>query len=144
MWLILMNNILELDLILQRKKYSKIYNPNLIIIIVILIFIYIIFTYKYQTYYITKGKMINNSLKISVNVNDIKYVKKNNKLIIDNQIYQYKINNISNEVYTDNNSNNYKYLYLKIYNLDNTDNYVYEIKIKRENKILAKYLKEYL
>lgn len=139
-----MDNNLELDLILERKKYPKIYNTNLIIIIIILIFIYIIFTYRYQTYYITKGKIENKQLKISVNISDIKYLKNSNKLLIDNQIYYYKINDISKEVYIDENNNNYKYLYLKIFNINNIDNYVYEIKIEKENKLLAEYLKEYL
>ena len=139
-----MDNNLELDLILERKKYPKIYNTNLIIIIIILIFIYIIFTYRYQTYYITKGKIENKQLKISVNISDIKYLKNSNKLLIDNQIYYYKINDISKEVYIDENNNNYKYLYLKIFNINNIDNYIYEIKIEKENKLLAEYLKEYL
>ena len=139
-----MNNILELDLILNRKRYPKIYNANLIIIIIILIFIYIIFTYKYQSYYITKGRIINNELEISVNINDIKYIEENNLLVINNKIYSYKITHINKELFIDNNFNNYQYVYLKISNLNNIDNYIYQIKIEKDNKILAKYIKEYL
>ena len=83
-----MNNLLEIDLIIGRKDYSKIYNGSTIIAIIILTSIYILNIFSYQTYYIQKGKMVSNQLDI--------------------------------------------------------DNYVYEIKIPKENKILAKYLKNYL
>lgn len=139
-----MNNVLEIDLILNRKKYSKIYNIFLIILIIILIFIYIIFTYKYQSYYLIKGKIINNKLELLVKINDIKYIKNNTNLKIDNTIYSYKITTISNEILIDENYNNYKYIYLNIDNLSNIDNYVYEVKIPKENKILAKYIKDYI
>ena len=139
-----MDNLLEIDLILNRKKYPKIYNTSLIILIIIIVFIYIIFTYKYQSYYVIKGKMINNKLELLVNINDIKYSKNSTNLSIDNKKYSYLLNTISNEIYVDENYNNYKYIYLKVNNLTNIDNFVYEIKIPKENKILAKYLKEYL
>lgn len=139
-----MNNVLEIDLILNRKKYSKIYNIFLIILTIILIFIYIIFTYKYQSYYLIKGKIINNKLELLVKINDIKYIKNNTNLKIDNTIYSYKITTISNEILIDENYNNYKYIYLNIDNLSNIDNYVYEVKIPKENKILAKYIKDYI
>ena len=139
-----MDNLLEIDLILNRKKYPKIYNTSLIILIIIIVFIYIIFTYKYQSYYVIKGKMINNKLELLVNINDIKYIKNSTNLSIDNKKYSYLLNTISNEIYVDENYNNYKYIYLKVNNLTNIDNFVYEIKIPKENKILAKYLKEYL
>lgn len=139
-----MNNVLEIDLILNRKKYSKIYNIFIIILTIILIFIYIIFTYKYQSYYIIKGKIINNKLELLVNINDIKYIKNNTNLKIDNNIYSYKITSISDEILIDENYNNYKFIYLDIDNLSNIDNYVYELKIPKENKILAKYIKDYI
>ena len=139
-----MYNLLEIDLILNRKKYSKIYNTSLIISIIILVFIYIIFTYKYQSYYLIKGKINNNQLEILININDIKYIKNNNYLNIDNKKYSYKLTTISNDILVDDNYNNYKYIYLKVNNLNNIDNFVYEVKIPKENKILAKYLKDYL
>ena len=139
-----MDNLLEIDLILSRKKYSKIYNTCFLILTIILVFIYIIFTYKYQSYYLTKGKMINNKLELLVNIDDIKYIKNSTILSIDNKMYSYKLDSISNDIYVDENYNNYKYIYLKVNNLTNIDNFVYEIKIPKENKILAKYLKEYL
>ena len=139
-----MNNTLEIDLILNRKKYSQIYNIFIIILTIILIFIYIIFTYKYQSYYLAKGKIINNKLELLVNINDIKYIKNNTNLKIDNKIYSYKTITISDEMLIDENYNNYKYIYLEVDNLTNIDNYVYEIKIPKENKILAKYIHNYI
>ena len=135
-----MNNPLEIDLIIERKKYPPIYNTYLIILIILLITIYIIFTYKYQSYYITKGKIVNNQLELLVNIEDIKYLKNNHTLEIENKCYQYTIVSISNELI----DNNYQYIHLKIDNITNIDNYIYEIKIPKENKIIAKYLKEYL
>ena len=139
-----MNNLLEIDLIIGRKDYSKIYNGSTIIAIIILTSIYILNIFSYQTYYIQKGKMVSNQLELIVNINDIKYFKDNDLIEIDNQSYSYRLARISNEIYTDDEYNNYVYMYLDIDNLTNIDNYVYEIKIPKENKILAKYLKNYL
>lgn len=139
-----MNNTLEIDLILNRKKYPKIYNTVIIIIIIILMFIYIISTYKYQSYYLIKGKILNNQLELLVNINDIKYIKNNTNLKIDNKLYSYKITTISKEILIDENYNNYKYIYLQVNNLTNIDNFVYEVKIPKENKILAEYIKDYI
>lgn len=139
-----MDNIFEIDMILNKKKYSKIYNPSILIIIIILIFIYIIFTYKYQSYYVSKGKMVDNKLELIININDLKYIQNNHTLKIDDQTYRYQISSISMETYVDETYESYKYIYLEINNLTNIDNYVYEIKIPKENKYLSKYLKEYL
>ena len=139
-----MSDILELDLILNRDKYPKIYKTSFIITIIVIIFIYIIFTYKYQTYYLVQGKMIDNKLEIIVLTNDIKYIKNNHELMIDNHTYSYKLNSISSELYVTNDYKNYQYIYIEIDNLSSIDNYVYEIKIPKENKIIAKYLKDYL
>lgn len=138
-----MSDVLEIDLILNRQKYPKTYKITFIINIVILIFIYIIFTYHYQSYYLIKGRIINNELELLVPIDDIKYINNNKELTIDNQTYLYKLNSISSEIYNYD-FINYKYIYLKINNLTDIDNYVYEVKIPKENKILAKYLKDYL
>lgn len=139
-----MNDILDIEIILKRKKYSKIYNIGLILIIILLISLYIVFTYKYQTYYISKGKIIDNKLELLVSIDDLSYINNNSKLKIDDKIYIYKVDSISNELYVDEFYNNYKYVYLKVENLNNIDNYVYEIKISKENKVIAKYLKNYI
>ena len=139
-----MNDILDVEIILKRNKYPKIYNICIIILAIFLIFLYIIFTYKYQSYYQTKGKIQNNELIVVVGLNDLKYFVDNTILFIDNQEYSYRVTYIDNNIYIDDNYNNYTYVHLNVSKLKSINNYVYEIKIKKENKILAKYLKEYL
>ena len=87
--------------------------------------------------------MIDNQLEIIINIDDLKYLNRN-VLYIDNKKYQFKVKMISKELVIDSEYNNYRYAYLEVSNLKNIDNYVYEIKIKKENKRLAKYLKDYL
>lgn len=138
-----MNDILDIEIILTRKKYPKIYNLGIIISIIILIFIYIIFTYNYQTYYISKGKVLNNNLELLVNIEDIKYITNNKVIILDGQAYNYIVSSISNDLLVDETYNNYQYVYLKISNLNTLNNYVYEVKIPKENQKLVKYFKKY-
>lgn len=139
-----MNDILDIEIILKRKKYPIIYNIGIILTIIILTITYIIFTYKYQTYYKSKAKMIDNQLELLINIEDLKYINNNNIIIIDNKKYNYSLDSIDEQLYVDETYKNYKYVYLKVNNLNNINNYVYEIKIPKENKIIAKYLKEYL
>lgn len=140
-----MNDLLDIEIILNKQKYSWIYNTGVIIIAITLITLYIIFTYKYQSYYISKAKTVGDELEMLVNINDIKYLKENNCLEIDNQKYLYKIDTISEELIIDELYNTYQYVYIKVANLTKTiDNYIYEVKIPKENKAIAKYLKEYL
>ena len=139
-----MNDILDIEIILKKQKYSKIYNIGLVLLLILLIFIYVSFIYTYKTYYINKGTMIDGNLKLLVNLDDIKYITNNNSLKIDNIYYEYQISKISEELYVDETLNNYKYIYLKVNNLNNIDNYVYEIKLVKENKKLIEYLKEYI
>lgn len=138
-----MNDILDIEIILTRKKYPKIYNLGIIISIIILIFIYIIFTYNYQTYYTSKGKVLNNNLELLVNIEDIKYITNNKVIILDGQAYNYIVSSIGNDLLVDETYNNYQYLYLKISNLNTLNNYVYEVKIPKENQKLVKYFKKY-
>ena len=138
-----MNDILDVEIILKRKKYSPIYNVGIILIIIFLIIVYILFTYQYQTYYISKGKVLDNKLELIVDINDIKYVKNNSLIKLDDTYYHYSIEKISEELIVDNLYNNYQYVYLEVDGLKEKDNYVYQIKIPKEKQILAKYLKKY-
>ena len=139
-----MFDILDIEIILKKQKYSFIYNVGIILIIILIMFLYISCLYNYKTYYISKGTMIDNNLKLLVNINEIKFITNNNKIKINNQIYNYHVSKISEELYVDDALINYKYIYLKVENLNNIDNYVYDIKIEKENKRLIEYLKEYL
>lgn len=138
-----MNDILDVEIILKRKKYSPIYNVGIILVIIFLIIVYILFTYQYQTYYISKGKVLDNKLELIVDVNDIKYIKNNSLIKLDDTYYNYSIEKIGEELIIDNLYNNYQYVYLEVDGLKEKDNYVYQIKIPKEKQILAKYLKKY-
>ena len=139
-----MNDILDVEIILKKQKYGCIYNIGFILLIILLIFLYVSFVYKYKTYYISKGTMKNGQLVLLVNIDDLKYLTNNNNIEIDSNDYNYYIDKISEEIYVDESLNNYKYVYLLVNNLNNLDNYVYEVKLVKENKKLIEYLKEYI
>lgn len=136
-----MNDLLDIEVILQRKKYSKIYNFGTIMIIILLIFIYIISTYTYESYYTIKGKAIDNKIELLINPEDIIYIEENSSLELDNITYQYTIDNIGSELLIDENYNNYQQVSLKILNFSSIDNRIYEVSIPKERVYLAKYLK---
>ena len=136
-----MNDLLDIEVILQRKKYSKIYNFGTIMIIILLIFIYIISTYTYESYYTIKGKAIDNKIELLINPEDIIYIEENSSLELDNITYQYTIDNIGSELLMDENYNNYQQVSLKILNFSSIDNRIYEVSIPKERVSLAKYLK---
>ena len=136
-----MNDLLDIEVILQRKKYSKIYNFGTIMIIILLLFIYIISTYTYESYYTIKGKAIDNKIELLINPEDIIYIEKNSSLELDNITYQYTIDNIGSELLIDENYNNYQHVSLKILNFSSIDNRIYEVSIPKERVSLAKYLK---
>lgn len=139
-----MNDILDIEIILNKQKYPTIYNIGFLLTIILLVFLYISFTYQYKTYYIAKGTMVDGDIKLFIQIDDIKYFTNNDKLIIDNVSYDYIVDRISEEIYVDETFNNYKYVYLNVKSINNINNYVYEIKLVKENKTIIEYLKEYL
>lgn len=136
-----MNDLLDIEVILQRKKYPKIYNFGSVMIIILLIFIYIISTYTYESYYTIKGKVLDNKIELLINPEDIMYIEENSSIKLDNITYQYTIDNIGSELLIDENYNNYQYVYLKILDFSSIDNRIYEVSIPKERVSLAKYLK---
>ena len=138
-----MNDDFTIDVILNRKRYEMIYMFGYLLLIISLSLTYIILMHKYQTYYYSYGKIINNELEISIYLDDIEYLKNNTYLEIDNQKYSYEISHVS-KLYIDNNYRNYLYAYLKVDNLPCIDNYVYKIKIIKANKRLVEYIDDNL
>lgn len=139
-----MNDILDIEVILKRQKYGFIYNSYFILLLIILFFIVLVCIYKYKTYFIVNGIMDNGYVKIMVNDDDIKYISLNDKLEIDDLEYNYYITRIDDNLYVDDNYNNYRYLYLKIDGINNLDNYVYKLKFVKENKKIIEYIKDYI
>ena len=140
----LMNDILELECILKRERYPSIYKFGWLMIIIIILFLYVINTYKYQSYYITKGIVKDNFIELLVPINDLKYITDNKHIIFDGKKYRYNVNEISKDIYVDDKYNNYKYIYIDIPGLSSVNNYVYQVKLEKENKSLANYLLEYI
>lgn len=138
------NNVLEIDLILNQRNYSRIYNGVFVILIILMTIGYLSLTLKYQTYYYNLGKNTKNGLELLVNIDDLKYIQDNNIISIDDKKYTYKIISINDELYVTNDYLNYQYVYLYVDNLKNIPNYVYHIKIEKDNKAIAKYLKDLL
>lgn len=139
-----MNELLDIEVILKRDKYPKIYNIGIIGIIIIGIFIILASIYDYRTYLITNARVVNNQLELLIKCDDVKYVVDNNYLMIEHEKYEYKIIRIDNEVVTGMDNNIYQYVYLDISNTLNINNYLYQIRILKEKKKLIKYLKNYL
>lgn len=139
-----MNDILDIEIILKKQNYGFIYNIGFSLIVVLLIFLYVSFVYEYKSYYISKGTIQDGQLVLLVNLDDLKYITSNNNLKIDSDNYKYIVDKISEELYVDEELNNYKYVYLSVNNLNNINNYVYEVKLVKENKKIIKYLKEYI
>lgn len=139
-----MNDILELECILKRNRYPFVYNFGFLMIIIIIIFLYIINTYKYQGYYVTSGVVKNGFVELLVLEDELKYTLNNEKIILDGNEYKYSVNKISDDVFIDDNYNKYRYVYILIDEIYSVDNYVYQVKIKKEKKALANYLLDYI
>ena len=135
------NDILDIEAILRRKNYSKIYSAILVLIVIIMIFIYVIFTYKYQDYFLGYARVVDNNLEISVDNQDIKYFIKNKRIELDGKMYQYEIVYIDSYDEVD---SDYQYVYIKANVSILIDNYIYQVKLPKENLLLAEYLKKYL
>ena len=139
-----MNDILDIEIILKKQKYHMIYNFGWILLIVLFVFIYVSCIYSYKKYYVINGVMENGFMKLFVELDDIKYITNNDILKTNSVAYKYHIKEIGEDLYVDNSFINYKYIYLKVDNLYNIDNYVYEIKLLKEEKKIIEYLKEYI
>ena len=98
----------------------------------------------YKTYFISKGVFKDECIELLVQLDDIKYVVDNNILKIDGVFYEYNVKEISENLYVDEFYNNYKYVYLKINNFSSINNYVYDVKLQKENKKIIEYIKDYL
>ena len=139
-----MDDILEINLILDKQKYNLLYRSSFIILIIVIVTICIIFTFKYQSYYKTMGTMIDNKLELLVNIGDIKFIKDNQEIYLDDKKYHYHIVKIDEALYRDDNYQNYQKIYLEITSLSSINNYTYQVKIPKENKLLASYINDIL
>lgn len=131
---------LRVSLVIDRENYSFIYRAIMIISIMLLCILIFLLVFKYDTYIITYGKSNNDTLEIIVDSSFVGDIISNHSLFIDRQEYSYRVSNISEEIYTDNNYQMYQYVYLDIFKFNSINNYVYQVKIKKARKNLISYL----
>lgn len=140
-----MNRYIDSEIILTRKVKYIVYVYIMIIIIIVLSLIIVFMLFNYKTYYKLHGIVINNNdhyyIKIYVPLEDIKYITNNNIVIIDNKKYNYKIEEIDKEYFTDN-ILTYQVITinLEIPNKYKFDNLTLDLKFLKENKKIIDYL----
>ena len=130
----------------QPKITTKLFiYINLFLIILI---IYVLTNYQYTIYFNSNAQIKYNNnqflAKIKTSNKNIKTISQNNKIIINNKEYTYKIYNIDEiPIYEDNQE--HQIVYLKIYNLEDyykIDNYSIDIKIEKSRQKIFDYLKK--
>ena len=139
-----MNNVLEIEMTLNRKKYPYIYNSFIVLLIMIVVLFLIFSFYEYKSYYVIKGNSLDNSIEMIILEDDISFVKQKGILYIDDKKYNYKLKSISDKVIFDESYNKYVYVYLDVFGVTYFNNYVYELKFEKERKKIIKYFKEVL
>lgn len=144
MCLLEMNDVLDIEMTLNRKKYPYIYNSFLIVLLMLIVMFMMFCLYDYKSYYYIKGKSLNDSLEIIILDEDMSIIKNDGFLYINDKKYKYKIKSISDNVVFDEFYNRYVYVYLDVFGLTYFDNYVYELKFEKERKKIIKYFKEVL
>lgn len=98
-----MNKYIDSEIILTRKIKYFVYVYILIIIIITLSLITMSMIFNYKLYYKVKAIVTeDNYLKVYMPLDDIKYILKNDYLLIDNKKYKYYIKEIDKEYLTDN------------------------------------------
>ncbi len=144
-----MMNSIEAEIFL-RKEISIVYKIILFIFVLITCVTLIILNMNYYTYITLNGivKEVDNNyvLVLETDKNNIKYITNNNIMSIDNKSYYYEIYKIGNELYISDNMKNYNIIYLKT-NLEKkylVNNLILKIKIKKDSKIILKYLEDYI
>lgn len=135
-------------LILNRKPSIIVKIFLLIIISFVIVVIWGINTFYYQSFIQLHSQILyltpNYYMEVLVPAKEVNQITKQNKIIIEDKTYNYKIYDISNIVeYIDN--ENYLSIILDIDNLDNTyyvNGYQTDIKILKDKKKIIDYLKE--
>jgi len=139
-----MNELLDIEIILNRKKYSKVYNIGIIILCIIGMFVILTSIYDYRTYLVVPAQVKNGELQLLMKSDDVRYLIDNDYLVIDEKKYQYVVKRISDEIFQREDGNIYQYIYIDVNNFKKVNNYIYQIRVLKEEKKLIEYLKEYL
>ena len=143
--IVIMNNVNSY--IILNKSTNKLIKLFIITSLFIILLLVLTLNIKYKKYYYLYGQVDNNYRLILYC--DIKYlgvIKKNNKVVINNNTYNYKILSIDTNYTILNNTNNYIQLVIDI-NLNSEDkitNNILKLKVLVSNKKLFYYLIDYI
>lgn len=135
-------------IIMNRKSnlIIKIFVFNICIVIILIIWGINALEYQKKLNFHSKISNFNSYylLEVLVPVKEVSQVIKKNELLIENISYDYKINNISDDLIVENNIN-YQKIYLLVNNLDEKykiNNLILDIKIPVSKKKIIKYFIE--
>jgi hypothetical protein len=130
-------------IILNRQPKILLYTFCFVTLLLSVIVIYTFNTLTYTSYYSTNSLIVykdnNYYIKLKVKLENLELLKNKNELLLDDNIYKYRIYKIESNIHI--NSQN---VYLKINNLDNSykiNNYGVKIKIEKNKKKIIHYFK---
>ena len=143
--IVIMNNVNSY--IILNKSTNKLIKLFIITSLFIVLLLVLTLNIKYKKYYYLYGQVDNNyRLILYCDIKYLEALKKNNKVVINNNTYNYKILSIDTNYTILNNTNNYIQLVIDI-NLNSEDkitNNILKLKVLVSNKKLFYYLIDYI
>ena len=140
-----MNNVNSY--IILNKSTNKLIKLFIITSLFIILLLVLTLNIKYKKYYYLYGQVDNNyRLILYCDIKYLEVLKKNNKVVINNNTYNYKILSIDTNYTILNNTNNYIQVVIDI-NLNSEDkitNNILKLKVLVSNKKLFYYLIDYI
>lgn len=143
--IVIMNNVNSY--IILNKSTNKLIKLFIITSLFIILLLVLTLNIKYKKYYYLYGQVDNNyRLILYCDIKYLEVLKKNNKVVINNNTYNYKILSIDTNYTILNNTNNYIQVVIDI-NLNSEDkitNNILKLKVLVSNKKLFYYLIDYI
>lgn len=143
--IVIMNNVNSY--IILNKSTNKLIKLFIITSLFIILLLVLTLNIKYKKYYYLYGQVDNNyRLILYCDIKYLEVIKKNNKVVINNNTYNYKILSIDTNYTILNNTNNYIQVVINI-NLNSEDkitNNILKLKVLVSNKKLFYYLIDYI
>ena len=143
--IVIMNNVNSY--IILNKSTNKLIKLFIITSLFIILLLVLTLNIKYKKYYYLYGQVDNNyKLILYCDIKYLEVLKKNNKIVINNNTYNYKILSIDTNYTILNNTNNYIQVVIDI-NLNSEDkitNNILKLKVLVSNKKLFYYLIDYI
>ena len=120
-----MNDLLDIEIILKRDRYSRVYNFGIVGVVILGILILIACLIDFRSYVIVGGQVKNKQLELLVRCDEVKYLVDNSYFMIDKKKYRYDVKSIGEEKYFMDEGNNYQYVYVEVDDLEMINNYVF-------------------